>query len=463
MATREPPDHPDPVSEPIRLPKHGRGITNLGPNPAGFPDVDSSNGSSATSPTTHSRWGSFGLVWLRRTPFSPIAEKQGFARLEITNLLLVFSSLYQQPDRIEVVSMIVSQRRIEANRRNSQLSSGPKTEEGKLKSRANALKHGLCASVVVAEDMALVQQRSIEFFETFKPQNEVHVWMIDQAALCSIKIERSQRIERRVRDKIALRAELMWDHDRRFEVEVTARSLAKDPAATVEALRGTLHGCEWLIARWALLAHAADIQPEGWTDDQKRLAFDLLATPHGFRDGRQPCVEIDDEGRVIEGAGDPAGFARRQIAGLKEERDIASNVDEVERALAMTDLTNEGSPELRRLRRYESKLHSTLRWSLKQAEIQSPYRCADPSLRPHWVADPEPELKPEPKTADELAFENWNPTELQPPFDLEPDEIPPDGQNPDIPAIAAQRRDKKFRKDEARRQSRRQKVEKLRA
>ena len=50
-------------------------------------------------------------------------------------------------------------RQIEANRRNARLSTGPVTEEGKRKSRRNALRHGLTAETVIdaledAEDYA---------------------------------------------------------------------------------------------------------------------------------------------------------------------------------------------------------------------------------------------------------------------------------------------------------------------
>jgi hypothetical protein len=52
-----------------------------------------------------------------------------------------------------------SQRQIEANRRNARLSTGPATEEGKNRSRQNALRHGLTAETVIgaledAEDYA---------------------------------------------------------------------------------------------------------------------------------------------------------------------------------------------------------------------------------------------------------------------------------------------------------------------
>ena len=359
--------------------------------------------------------------------------------------------------------MYVSEARIAANRRNAQMSTGPKTPEGKERSRANALKHGLCASVCAPEDLETVQRRSAEFFDTLKPQNQVHVWMVDQAALCSVRVEHSQRIERRIRDKISLRAELTWDDDRRFEVEDIARHLGKDPAATVEALRRTSHGCEWMMTRWAMLAHAADTQERTWTEDQSKLAFDLLATPHAFREGREPGVVIDLEGRVIDPGNDPAAVARREIALLKERREIVADLDEVNRALASADLTNEGDPELRRLRRYESALFNKMRWCIKQITIQSPYRLPDPSLRPQWVIDAEPTPAPEPKHPDEVAAEKWTPGSFQPPFCLEPDEFPEPGKPADIPAILSGRREKRFQKAEARRESRRKKVERLRA
>jgi hypothetical protein len=45
---------------------------------------------------------------------------------------------------------MTSLRQIEANRRNARLSTGPITEEGKRKSRRNALRHGLTAETVIA-------------------------------------------------------------------------------------------------------------------------------------------------------------------------------------------------------------------------------------------------------------------------------------------------------------------------
>ena len=60
---------------------------------------------------------------------------------------------------------------IEANRRNAQQSTGPRSEIGKQKSSLNALRHGLTARVVVlpTEDLAAYQRFSAEFLTDLAP------------------------------------------------------------------------------------------------------------------------------------------------------------------------------------------------------------------------------------------------------------------------------------------------------
>ena len=334
--------------------------------------------------------------------------------------------------------MEASEARISANRQNAQFSTGPKTEEGKSRSRANALKHGLCASVVVPESPELIQKRTLEFFESLQPRDAVGVWMVEQAALASIRIDHCQRIERGARSKLMLQAEVTWDDDRRFEAEILGESLAKDPAPTVETLRRTPQGCDWLIRRWARLAYSADNQAGGWTEEQTNLAFDLLGTLAAFREGRRPGELIDEQGRLVDHASDPAAVARREIAALKGHREAVADIDEAERALAMSDLTHEGSAELKRLRRYEATLQSPLRWSLKQIQTSS---RSD-------VPEPTPAPKPEP------AVEKIQPAEAI--------KTPP-ARAAEIPVIFSDRKERQLRKAESRRESKRRKFEKLRA
>ena len=93
--------------------------------------------------------------------------------------------------------------------------------------------------------------------------------------------------------------------------------LGNQPEEVVELLQRTPQGCEWLMARWAMLAHSADNQPNGWTPQQTELAFDLLGTPALFREGQKPGASLDIQGRVISGSDDPASVARREIAEIE--------------------------------------------------------------------------------------------------------------------------------------------------
>lgn len=53
---------------------------------------------------------------------------------------------------------MTSQRRIDANRRNARRSTGPRTEDGKARSRLNAVKHGLSASLPELVDTTEARQ-----------------------------------------------------------------------------------------------------------------------------------------------------------------------------------------------------------------------------------------------------------------------------------------------------------------
>jgi hypothetical protein len=167
---------------------------------------------------------------------------------------------------------------------------------------------------------------------------------------------------------------------------------------------------------------------------------------------------------MVESADDPAAVARREIAALKERRELVEGLDEVNQALAIADLNDEDDPELKRLRRYESTLHRRLRWCLAQLRYESPHRQPHPSVtRPKWDVQPDPIVEPAPKAEPEKPKEFWQVKPVNPPIDLEEDEIPAPGERADIPAILASRLEKKLKKAEARRDSRRRKLERLRA
>ncbi len=88
--------------------------------------------------------------------------------------------------------MPASEARIAANRANAAKSTGPKTPEGKEASRANALKHGLCAKVVLPErDAAEVRRRADAFAAETNARGDLAHAFARAAAINSVQMERA--------------------------------------------------------------------------------------------------------------------------------------------------------------------------------------------------------------------------------------------------------------------------------
>src|SRR5579871_4701532 len=90
-----------------------------------------------------------------------------------------------------------SLRQIEANRRNARLSTGPATDDGKKRSRQNALRHGLTAETVInaledAEDYAAFQMAVIDDYDV---QSVVERELILRLACLLWRLRRATTIE----------------------------------------------------------------------------------------------------------------------------------------------------------------------------------------------------------------------------------------------------------------------------
>jgi hypothetical protein len=115
--------------------------------------------------------------------------------------------------------MVVSAARVAANRRNALKSTGPRTIEGKKRSRRNALKHGLCAEevfpdkpvpmvtspVLPGECSATFDTIKGELYEEFHPRTAAEYWMIDRIAEQMWRLMRANAMERQLVEEEALR------------------------------------------------------------------------------------------------------------------------------------------------------------------------------------------------------------------------------------------------------------------
>ena len=92
---------------------------------------------------------------------------------------------------------MASQAQINANRRNAQKSTGPKTEEGKAQSRRNGLQHGLTAKtcMLTGEDPDGLLDLLEELREKFNPQDTDEDFLVERMAKARFKYNRVMPME----------------------------------------------------------------------------------------------------------------------------------------------------------------------------------------------------------------------------------------------------------------------------
>jgi hypothetical protein len=97
---------------------------------------------------------------------------------------------------------LISVKQLEANRQNGKKSTGPRTPEGKQRSRLNALKHGILAKAVVIQGGPGREQRGefdqllTEFWQHYTPQGPVEEMLVERMATLKWRLARVYRSER---------------------------------------------------------------------------------------------------------------------------------------------------------------------------------------------------------------------------------------------------------------------------
>ena len=147
---------------------------------------------------------------------------------------------------------MTSTARVEANRKNSLRSTGPRTPEGKARSRRNGLKHGLTGAFVVlpGDDGPAIAERVDAWSADFRPSNRAESWLVERAAVASVRLDRCVRRECATLAELVAGAGDEWDRARRDGAHRAAADILTAPAAAVAALNRTAAGLDWLIGRW---------------------------------------------------------------------------------------------------------------------------------------------------------------------------------------------------------------------
>ena len=315
--------------------------------------------------------------------------------------------------------MPTSEARINANRINAQMSTGPRTTEGKERSRANGLKHGLTGAgiVLLEEDASEVELRAKALMAELDPRSTLGKILVGQLATLSVRMERGAKREEEALAGRVRHATEAFDHDRVDHVEFLFDTIADDPRGHLIELRRSPEGVDRLIEGWqelrgvltrssfdhdwdaphqAMLGHLVGQRPDqakGSRNDSLSMAVrykpvtitDPDWTPLGIRERRAWARD-----RLVE-------RIDLEIAGLEEHRrtlDIgAIELDRLGAAdMALFDTSRDGTLA----RRYESEARRGFFKSLKELQKAEAEVKAVEEDRPVPVTAIEPIAEPEP-------------------------------------------------------------------
>lgn len=107
---------------------------------------------------------------------------------------------------------MATERQIQANRSNSKLSTGPKSDEGKKVVAKNALKHGILSNEVFIDEGLKGDFEAMKgsFFLQFEPQGQLELFLLERVITCAWRLSILTRIETQIYEK---EDSSSWDKD----------------------------------------------------------------------------------------------------------------------------------------------------------------------------------------------------------------------------------------------------------
>jgi len=172
---------------------------------------------------------------------------------------------------------MTSQARIDANRKNAQKSTGPKSAEGKKRSCLNALVHGFRSEQVVlpTEDPSAFDAHFKEFVQEWQPVTKTRMHLVKRIAVATWRLDRCVRVESGRLSKRAVAAMHQWDAISAATLKRSVDKWDSDPERAIRELKSSREGVAKLVEMWRELEAAAQLEG-GWNDVEdhhKRLFY----------------------------------------------------------------------------------------------------------------------------------------------------------------------------------------------
>ena len=172
---------------------------------------------------------------------------------------------------------LTDEQRAEIRRQNGRKSKGPKTVEGKHRSRANALKHGMRADVLALpnEDPAALAARTQAWNEYYQPQSPAAQHLLNECVRATVLADRCHTHHHAMLARQVREAADRWDAEQDLHLERLRALLPEDPAAAARRLKLCAAGCRWLIRRWEDLLGTL-LRRGAWSGPDRDEAIRLL-------------------------------------------------------------------------------------------------------------------------------------------------------------------------------------------
>ena len=296
--------------------------------------------------------------------------------------------------------MSATEAQILANRANALKSCGPKSEAGKLRSRRNALRHGMAGQgvVMLVEDEAKLRDREETWGDSFRPGSEVEDYLVGLAVHHSVKLDRCMAVESTAARVSADRAVREFAPTRQTRIATVESEIRQwDRIAETLATAGTLYRDELDRFR-ALLAigRPADVDEPGdlvvlareAATGPKPSALPSARTPSAQTPQSPPATPSPWTQGPARVSTDRADVARRVLGALiaegraDRERERDRLVEELGSpealAIARTLASFDIGPAATLARRYETSGELGLYRALRNLHVEQELRASKP-------------------------------------------------------------------------------------
>ncbi len=301
--------------------------------------------------------------------------------------------------------MACSLAQLESNRRNAQRSTGPRTPQGRSKSRRNGLKHGLTGQGIVlpSEDAEELDRRFDTLEAEMKPNSELARQLVLRVALMTVKLDRSAEHEAKALAFRMRKAQAEFDDARLAEVEKYYSWIAAEPATNARRLRNSPEGIDRLIGAieelrsdlahpqgmrwgWKQCDHLHHLMGRRRTDvpvSRARALTEATAGNFEYLD-KTDGAGLEKLDRQLWALGTLVGLVDEEIAKLKALREgLDLEGLELDRSEAAARAMFDASPEAVLARKYEASnergLYRALR-EFRQIQAQIPQVEETPQL-----------------------------------------------------------------------------------